>query len=150
MGNTVVRRLTIDDVEALLPLASLFWAEGRLPGSFNADTFRATWGRFLDLGIGHILGLSSGERLVGAPGFLVAPDPNDGALVAQETFWYVEPESRGSGLRLLRAFEDEALALGVKRVLVAHLKEINGPELKRIYEHRGYRETETTYMKEIS
>src|SRR5437762_11638475 len=44
-------------------------------------------------------------QLIGMLGFLVYPHFLSGDLTVGEVFWYVEPEHRGAGVRLLRETE---------------------------------------------
>jgi GNAT superfamily N-acetyltransferase len=145
----MLRPLTIEDIPELSRLAPLFWAEGKLPGGFDPEVFARTWTSLISSGTGHIVGLYDLTGLVGALGYILAPDPNDGATVATEMFWFVDPEYRGSGLRLFHWFEGAAAALGASRLMAAHLSAINGPELKHLYERFGYREVETFYFKQL-
>lgn len=146
----MLRPLTSADLPAVVRLAPMFWAEGKLPGKFVPEVFLRTWESLFSLGIGQMIGSFDGDRVTGVLGFILSPDANDGEIVATEMFWFVDPASRGDGLRLFRAFETEAKAAGAKRLIMVHLSSINGPELKHLYERCGYHEIETQYLKDIS
>lgn len=55
-----------------------------------------------------------GGRLVGMLGYVVFRHFLSGELVSGEVFWWVEPEHRGEGLKLLRAAEDRSRSYGAK------------------------------------
>lgn len=95
--------------------------------------------------------LSSGILLVsrdGMIGGLLVPFPyNQNILVAQELFWWVAPDSRGGGMALLDAFEDEAEMRGAGIVAMSLMEEMKGEVLSRIYERRGYKLNERSFLK---
>lgn len=132
-------------------LGNRFVEEGKLPGSFRPEFFRKTWGLIFKMGMGAIWKLEIDGKLAGGFGGMIHPDMNDGELVAQEAFWYVIKEHRGGmqGVRLKHAFEDWAAMKGAKRILMTHLKCSMPEKLKAFYERQGYREMETTYVKDI-
>lgn len=146
----MLRQLSTADLPALLHLAPLFWAEGKLPGRFVPEVFMRTWESLFSIGVGRIIGYFEFDQIRGALAYVLMPDPNDGVPTATEMFWFVDPLCRGAGLRLLSAFEEEAKAAGAERLVMVHLTSINAPELRHLYERRGYREVETHYLKEIS
>lgn len=127
-----------------------FWVEGKLPGKFIPEVFCAKWGSLIEQNIGFILGLFSGEKLVGAFGAIVAEDLNDASLVANECFWFVMPEARGRGFELLLSYEEEAKARGAVRCSMIHLLNLMPEKLAHIYERRGYVAVETSYFKELT
>lgn len=88
-----------------------------------------------------------GSVVVGAIGGLVGPHFVSGGLAASELFWWVEPEHRGSGVRLLFAYEAEAKRRGAT---VSSMIAPDGSEdVESIYRRRGYRRAEAYYMKEL-
>lgn len=139
--------------ERLAELAGLgaqFHAEGKLPGRFVPEVFEHTWRTFLDAGVADIFVHEQDHHITGMLGAIIYPDANDGALVATEMFWYVAPEARGTGLRLLRDFETWAQRRGAARIIMAHLHELMPEALTKLYLRRGYRPVETHYLKEVN
>jgi len=89
-------------------------------------------------------------RAVGViTGLLGSSLPNDG-LVLQELMWYVYPEHRKHGLKLLKSFEDEGRKVGAKMVVMALMHNSDTERIDRLYKRRGYRPFETHYLKELS
>lgn len=136
-------------VPELARLGRQFQEEGAIPGKFIPEVFVKTWNNLLGINLGILFGLEKDGQLVGGLGAILFPDPNDGELVANETFWFVSKEHRGQGLKLLDAFEGWARDFGVKRVSMVHLENLSPRALNRLYRLRGYRPVETHYFKEL-
>ena len=137
------------DLAGVAAMGPDFWREGNLPGGFNPDVFVRTWSALIDLGFGRVLVLKRGAQVVGALGFFIVSDPNDGAKVMQEAFWFVHPSARGAGLRLLLKYEEAARELGAKRISMAHINGLMDGKLAKLFEKRGYRAVETHYWRTI-
>lgn len=134
----------------LAALGARFHTEGNLPGCFNPLVFVRTWRTFLSAGVAEVFIIETDGVITGMLGAMIYPDPNDGALVATEMFWYVAPEARGAGLRLLRDFEAWATDRGAARLIMVHLHDLMPEALAKLYQRRGYRPVETHYIKEIN
>lgn len=145
-----VKKISPDTLPEAAELGDKFWAEGSLPGSLKKDLFVKNWTGLMDLGMGNVLGLYKDDKLVGALGFISVNDINDGELVASETFWFVEPESRGQGVKLLIKFIDEAKQMGCKRMSMVHLMNSHADKLSDIYKRMGFTPLETHYIKELT
>ena len=85
----------------------------------------------------------------GALGGVCVPDCHRECMVASEFFWYVKPEHRGGGIRLLKAFEKWAREQGADRIIMTHLADSMPEGLKKLYIRLGYEELETNYIKEV-
>ena len=144
-----IDKLYVSDLPQVAALGAHFYAEGKLPGSFNAAYWKQSWTELLNNGSGVIFGLWRGEEFVGALGGVLFPDPNTGEPVATEFFWYVLPSARGAGLQLLTSFEAWAAEAGATRVHMVHLLKLAPEKLGRLYQRRGYTPTETLYVKTL-
>jgi GNAT superfamily N-acetyltransferase len=139
-----------DRVADVMALGVSFFAEGKLPGALDTAVAERNWRMLIESGAGAIFAIRGADgRVVGALGALIYPDLNDGALVATEAFWYVLPEHRGSGLRLLQTFETWAQARGARRLIMVHLSGLMPDKLETFYQRRGYRAIEKHYLKEV-
>lgn len=145
----VIRDMTRDEVPVMLEGARQFFAEGKLHGEFNPESFITGWRQFLDVNIGILIGAFEGEKFCGAIGGSVFPDFPTGDLVASEFFWYCLPETRGAGLRLFKAFERKAKERNAKRIIMVHLANLNSGEMGRLFERFGYALCEHVYIKKI-
>lgn len=130
-------------------MAPLFFEEGKIPGNYNPDIFTNNWKALVDMKMGIILGLFIDGVARGFLGMIVMDDINDGNKTCQEAFWYVHPDHRGSGLRLLLAAEKMAKELSCKKMTMVHLLNPAGEKLSRIFTRMGYRPIETHYVREL-
>ena len=103
----------------------------------------------MDARVGHVLVMKRGSSIIGTLGFFAVQDPNDGALVAQEAFWFVRQDERGAGLRLLAKYEEVAKALGATRMSMAHINGLMDEKLEHLFTRRGYKATETHYWRNL-
>lgn len=131
----------------------LFFGEGKMPGGFSPSVFIRSFGELIDSGRGIVL--ASFERqgdkktITGALGACLAPSPFNGRLIAAEMFWYVLPEFRGHGLKLLRAFEAWAVESKAEFVSMVHLESLQPTKLKELYMRFGYSLLESYYLKAL-
>ena len=136
---------TVDDLEGFERIQSEFMGATKFLKVDN-DVFKRTWKTFIDGGLGTIFVL---DDFHGALGAIAYPDPNNGEMLATEMFWLVLKEHRGKGLRLLQRFESWAKEKECSRVIMVHMTDSMPDRLKQVYEHRGYEEMETHYIKEL-
>ena len=125
--------------------------EAKLPYELNVKHWIATWGAFLNSGIGMIIVSVDGDDLpIGAIGAHPHTDPNDGSKCNSEAFWFVLPEHRNGrvGIDLLKALEGWSVLHSCKRISMVHFVALN-PRLAKIYERMGYVATEIHYIKKL-
>lgn len=72
---------------------------------------------------------------------------NTDVKIAQELFWWVDEDRRGTGvaIRLLNGLEDWARGAGAKSLTMISM----GGGVGEIYKRRGYRPFEETYVREL-
>lgn len=133
------------EIEKLIPLAKDFIAESGQDIPFDPDHFTDTWKQIYATGTGSIIKYEKDGVIVGALGFLIYKDILSGELKSTETFWFVKKEFRGVGLLLLDEFEKVSKKMGVKRIMMAHLKNLMPEKIKSIYLKKGFKEVETQY-----
>lgn len=94
---------------------------------------------------GSLLVSERGGELVGMLGYVVYPHFLSGETVAGEVFWYVAPEHRGEGIKLLRAAEERARAAGAKYMqMIAPNSKVAG-----VYERLDYHFLESSYQRTL-
>lgn len=145
----IIRPLKPSELGLMLDGGRLFFEEARLPGKFNADHFCKNWKNLIYSGSGEVIASFDHQGITGVLGFVLSPDMHTADILAVETMWYVLPNHRGHGIRLLKAFEERAVKLGAKRLAMIHLLTINAPELAKLYERLGYQAVEVHYVKEV-
>lgn len=146
-----IRLMQYQELDEVIRVGQKFFDEGFLIGKLKPEVFKANWTNIITNSKGAIIGALRGPKLIGVMGFVIANDPNDGELVSQEMFWFVDPEYRkGEGIKLLNTYEKVAQHIGVKRIGLVHLLGDNNKTLNKLYVRKGYRPMETHYFKEIS
>lgn len=108
-----------------------------------------TYAEMVRNGSATLFVLENNGEMIGGLGCVKNRDVNDGALIAVELYWFVHPDHRGHGLKLLNHFESWATAQKCKRVLMMHLSDSMPETLRSLYERMGFVEVERTYMKEL-
>lgn len=83
--------------------------------------------------------------LVGMLGYVLFPHFLSGELVAGEVFWWVEPEHRGEGVKLLREAERRAKQRGALKLQMIAPNEKVGA----LYQRFGYSYVESTFQRSL-
>ena len=85
------------------------------------------------------------DRIIGMLGAFGTLSPYSAEPVAMELFWYVEPESRGGGVRMMRAAEQWAREIGAtKFISVSHTKKVT-----KFLRRAGYDDMETHLIRNL-
>lgn len=146
-----IKILPESEIKDILPIGKEFIKEAN--DKFfvlDDEQFIQNWTNLYKSGVGRILIAKIDNQIIGMLGFMVYPDLLSSELIAAETFWFVTKEYRGNvGIKMLEEYEQFVKELGVKRISMAHLKNLNPEKLKTLYKSRGYREMETFFVKEV-
>lgn len=147
----MIRQLTVEEVGLCIEGGKTFFSEGKIPGGFTPEVFCRSWKSMITAGFGSIHGsFADNNQITGAIGAVVSPNPNSGKLMGVELFWFVIPQFRGHGIRLLKAYEAWAISKGATLLSMIHLTNLQPDRLKKLYENLGYHEIETNYLKEVA
>ena len=135
----MIRAATPDDIPALLEMGRKFAEEAGVAAQLGWSDDHAT----------ALLGLLQADHilLIGDRAFIggtIFPHPFSGELVFQELFWRSEGRD---GLKLLAEAERLAKERGATRFLMIAIDTMPGAE--RIYQRRGYRPAERSFIKEL-
>jgi GNAT superfamily N-acetyltransferase len=122
----MIRPATRADIPEIVDLGERHWRESR-------------YGRWMAPDRTVMASLS--RALIDGENGLVLIDEQAGA----ELFWYAPPESRGSGVRLLRRAEAWARGNGVKHAAMIAPDE----RVAAFYERMGYAALEINYIKPL-
>jgi len=141
----MIRVATVDDMPALIEMGRRFhaaspWAD--MP--INEAHLTAHLTGFIEGDNSVVFVL---EDLTGGVGLFVSPVYFSDHTVAQEVFWYCESPRNGRGL--LEVAELWAANMGASRMSMICLEGKNTEIVGKLYERRGYRPTEHTYMKAL-
>lgn len=88
-------------------------------------------------------------KIVGIIAGNLSPSVANGELIYQEIMWYVLPEHRSVGVRLIKKVEDYCKVIGVKRIVIAHLANEIGSKVSEFYKRNGYEMMEIHYSKTL-
>lgn len=99
------------------------------------------------IGAEHFICFVSGEPIDGMISGLVGPTYfKADQIMGEELFWWSEGLS---GLRLLEALEREAKARGCIAFQMKSLALLGGERMTKLYRRRGYRPSETAFIKRL-
>ncbi len=141
-----VREAVTDDLPWLVGMGLRFIRDSdyRHHVAENPGALARLMGRLMESGESVILVV--GDRPHGMIGMLLYDHPMSGEKFASELFWWIDPEQRGSGLRLLNSAERWAKEAGARRIQMIAPND----RTARAYEGLGYGKLETHYQKEIT
>jgi GNAT superfamily N-acetyltransferase len=119
--------------------------------SIDLDVVKKNWYGFVSSGMAVVIVAEDQGKIAGVISGLHYPDPLSGRGVAQEVFWFVDPEYRylGIGESLLKLFSAWAKVKGASAVRVAHLVDLRAEENRKLYESLGFKAAEVSYEKEV-
>lgn len=146
-----VRLATPEDFHAILPMAEKFYNSTTFSKQLPFDVPSILEFYINMLQSGFVMVAEDEGNLVGMLGALVHPfHLNQNHLVATEGMWWVEPEYRGQRIAgdLMDAVERMAKTANCSLVVMAKL-DTSPDGLGTYYESRGYKPTETSYIKEV-
>lgn len=84
-------------------------------------------------------------RIIGTIGMMATPHPYSGQPVLSEMFWYVAPEARGSGVRLLRAAETWGREIGARHIIMI----APDSRVSSFFQRLGYARLEEQFIKAL-
>ena len=144
----MIRPALSDDIPRLVAMGERFLTEtvyrGRVP--VNPAAMARTVTMLLHSDAGVVFVSEQDGVVVGMIGLLLYEHPITGEVTASELFWWVEPEYRGHGVRLLKRGEQWARASGAQQVHMIALT----PAVGQLYERLGYGYLEANYHKAIA
>ncbi len=146
-GSVTTREATPADVPALVAMGERFLASvyAQLVHA-NADSLRAFSTGLLASPDAVIYVAEIDAVVVGMMGLMRYMHPMSGEPTVSEVMWWMDPDARGSGVRLFRVGEAWARAQGATVIqMIAPT-----PDVASFYTRVGYVPVETTYQKRIA
>jgi GNAT superfamily N-acetyltransferase len=135
----IIREAAIADLPAMEPAAQAFYASSKELHHFRIERFVNVWTNLIHAGSGVIFLAEADGKIEGAIGGVIHEDLYGGQeLIAEEFFWFIQPGSRGDGIRLYRRFKDWAIQHGAAELQMVHLSDSMPDKLARFYKHEGY------------
>lgn len=143
----MIREATPADVARIVEMGTRFVSDTTYRAflTINPSQMAVFVARLIDGPASVIFVAERNGALLGMIGMLIFPHHMSGDLIAAEAFWWVEPEARGAGVRLLKTAEGWALTSGAKFLqMVAPTDRVG-----QLYERRGYARVETSYQRSL-
>lgn len=140
----MIRNAGLDDIPRIVDLGERMAARAGLEGhvGYDRQSVAATLEHLIDSPDGILICDDNG--MIGG---LCYPHPfNISVKTGQELFWYSEGDS---GLALLDACEAKAKAIGAKFWTMISQETMRPKAVGKLYERRGYRPLEHSYIKEL-
>lgn len=148
----MIREATVSDIPEIAALGHKFHAQaGWEEIEYSREDCAASLTEFMGADCflcivaevdGDILGMASG---VLSPVYF-----NRSHLSGEELFWWVAPDApQMTGIRLLERLEGLARERGCRTWQMKSLARLNGDRMTRLYERRGYRASEQTFIKRL-
>lgn len=146
----IIRRPLEADIPQIVEMGRRFHAESIYSEmiGFNPEAFASSLAIFIASETMIFFVMEREEEIIGAICGAIGPHYMTGELASSELFWWVTPEARGRGLKLLDAFEREAVARGAR---IGGMVAPRGSEqLARVYAHKGYAISETVFVRALA
>jgi GNAT superfamily N-acetyltransferase len=148
-----IRRATLADLPALLPMGREFFAHSGLTdlaewddGSFEISATSIIGGSVL----GSVFVADLDGKLVGMTGGIFFPlYCNHSVLIGQEIFWWGKAGHK-VGAALLDELEADARRNGAVIFISAQIAGQRDEAFARVYARRGYRPSENTFIRKLA
>lgn len=142
----MIRDATAADVPRIVEMGQRFLRESHYAGVLSENPAQmastAAWLIAEDAGF---VAVDERGALVGMIGALLFRHHFSGELIAGEVFWWVEPASRGGGIRLMRRAEAWARARGAQRMQMI----APDAQVGQLYARLGYDPIEVAYERAL-
>jgi hypothetical protein len=140
---------TTEEIKEIISLAKQYEGGFSQHVKVNVDHATKAYLHMVETGLAIVFALKNGTGIIGGLAALKYPDINSGIMTAVECFWFVNPDQRGEGMKLLDSFEKWGSNNNCQRLALIHLEDSYPDVLQRIYKRKGYRLTESHYVKEL-
>ena len=147
----MIRPATLADLPALGEIGARFHEEAGLSdiAEYVSADCQQSIAKMIQSADGIVIVAEADGQIIGVAGGLAHPLYfNFGHRSGMELFWWVDPPHRnGLGAQLFSALENEARALGCESWMMIALDKVQPKATGRLYQRRGYRASEHTYIK---
>lgn len=148
----MIRPAQVSDIQEIARLGKEFHAAAGWGDIFpySVDDCAASLAQFMASDAFICLVADEG-RIVGMTAGVVAPVYfNLSHMSGEELFWWVSGDApQMTGIRLLEALENEGRARGCASWQMKSIDKLNGDRMGRLYERRGYRASEHSFIKTL-
>lgn len=146
-----IRHATLADLPEIARLGRKFHAQAGWSDMFGYDEgdCAKSLAAFMDTGL--FICLVAGEPICGMAGGMMSPVYfKHDHLSGEELFWWVDDDApQMTGVRLLDALENAARERGCGSWQMKSLARLGGERMDALYERRGYRASERSFIKRL-
>jgi len=147
----MIRNATHADIPEIARLGAIFHAQAgwdEIP--YNTEDCARSLNNLMDTPSFICLVADEGKITGMAAGVISPVYFNHGHVSGEELFWWVSEDAGNmTGLRLLAALEAEAERKGCRTWQMKALSRQNGSRMIKLYERKGYRESELSFIKQL-
>ncbi len=143
----VVRPATFSDIPQMLEMGRRFYEASGYSDvtEFDPESLRVTYEALITSESAVVL-VAEGAMAAA----LIYPFYfNASHKTAQEMFWWVDPDKRGIGTKLFDALMAGVKAKGAQSLSMIALERLTPEKVGGIYERRGFRPSERSYIKKL-
>ena len=144
----IIREAESADLDALIAMGEHFIAQTdyRTRIGTNPQQLRALAVHLMNDENGALFVADVDGQLVGMIGVFAFAHPVSGERIGSEVMWWMEPDFRGAGVRLLKKAEKWTKAQGATRFqMIAPT-----PYVEEIYRRLGFEKVETVYQRSVA
>jgi GNAT superfamily N-acetyltransferase len=148
----MIREATVSDIPTIARLGEKFHAQaGWDEIEYRLEDCAASLAAFMEADCFICLVAETDGDILGMAAGVVSPVYfNTGHLSGEELFWWVDDDApQLTGIRLLDALEKAARDRGCLSWQMKSLARLNGDRMSRLYERRGYRASEQSFIKRL-
>ena len=150
-NGVVIRPAVYGDLPQMLEMGERFFGASGYSDvtRYHRDSMRRTFEGMISSPSAVVLVVEH-KKLIGMAGALIYPWYfNAEELTSQELFWWVDQEHRGRGVDLLESLIASVNARGAKSLSMIALDRLHPEKVGGIYERRGFRPSERSYIKKL-
>lgn len=143
----MIRQALTTDLPVIAEIGEVFFQECSLPGKVNPAFFQNVFERLMLDDLAEVWVYESNKQIVGTIAIVFSRDHTTSDKIAQEMFWYVLPDHRMLGAKLLFWAMKRAKERGCDRLIMTAVK--SSPTYSAvcdIYEKMGMKELETNFI----
>lgn len=145
--DIIIRRAVPEDKSSVLDMAEKFYSltgySARIP--FSRPDCGLLFDSALEQGLVFVADFHGPVGVV--LGLTMPSVVNQSYLAGSELIWWVEPEYRGAGRKLLQSIQNAARDMGVSMWSMISIEATNPEIADKLYLSEGYEKAETTYVR---
>ncbi len=144
-----VRMARTQDLDQMVNMAYDFLLESGQPTTFSESKTRESLAVGLTVPEFFVIVSHEGDTITGMLVGFMGPSLFSLDPQAIEMCWYSSPQHRRGkdGLTMLNRYEEWAIRMGARVISLTYLDDVQ--DLTKLYERRGYRRSESNFIKEV-